>query len=351
MPLFTDTAPRLASPVISLPAGQVWAPPAGWYYMNTYRTIDFQRYDAVSQIWRYAGDESIPTDVVYFDGLTTRLANTTGCVVAAIVTSGGSGYTTAPTVTPSAGAAVMTAILGGAISTVATITNAGSNYQYPPLLWFPDPPAPGVRAAGTITITSGTISAVTITEQGAGYTLPPNPVVINDYRDTVGANGAVSVAITGAGTVTAVLVNNHGNPITSGTVPTLSFSSGAAAATAVMDWCVTSASITTAGSGYTNAAGSIMVTGAGGAATATPALTGTDVNVNFSRWRPANIQVTTTGAGALSAIAQIVDPGRYQAVPTPAVDAAQNSPSAAGVFTLTMGGVSGTAFLTPAQPL
>lgn len=351
MGLFSDAAPRVPSAQFTLAPGQTHRPDLGWYWYKPGRVASLQRFDPVAQIWRYPGDDQAALNLIYSDGNTTRFANTTGCAVAAVVTTAGSGYLPAspPSVTPSAGASTWNAIVGGALSTASIITVAGSGYTYAPLIWIEQPPSPGVQAEAIATIANGSISAVTVTQQGAGYLAPPNVVVLNDWRDTTGYGGQVAFSLTGAGTITAVLCTNHGNPITSGTVPTLTFGSGSAAATVVMDWSVTSVSITTAGAGYTSAAGAITATGAGGYVSATPAYIGGGASVGLERWRPASVDVTTNASGGLSAVAAIIDPGHYQSVPTPSIAAAAQSPSTVGVLTFAMGGVNGSVFLSPAQ--
>lgn len=347
MALFTDAAPRVPSPVLTLAPGQTFAPPLGWYWFRGSNNSSIQRFDPVAQLWRSTGHDTNLERMLYFDGITTRIANPTGCAVAGSVTTAGSGYTTPPSVTASAGGSAWTAIVGGAISTAAVIGVAGSGYQYPPLLWIEQPPNPGTQATGVITISGGTISAVSITDQGAGYIFPPNVAVLNDWRDTVGYGGAVSVSLTGAGTITAVVCNNHGNPITSGTVPTLAFGSGSAVATVVMDWSIQSTSITTAGAGYTSAAGALTATGAGGFVNATPTYLGSASAVNSMRWWPGVLDVTTNSSGGMTAVTTI-DGGRYQGIPTPVITAAQ-PPTTTGVLAFTMGGSNATVFLMPAQ--
>jgi hypothetical protein len=349
MGLFSDSAPRLPSNTIQLAAGQVFVPAAGWYYFKPGRVCNVQRYDPVGELWRYAGDELAAFNSFYFDGTNVRIANTSGCVVGVQLTTAGSGYTTPPTVTAAAGSAVFQAIVGGAVSTAATIAVAGSGYTYPPLLWIEQPPQPGIQATGYTTISSGTISAVTITQQGAGYIFPPNVAVINDFRDTAGSGGQVTVALTGSGTVTGVLVTNHGNPITSGTVPALTFSSGSAAGTAIMNWGVQSVSISAAGAGYTSAAATVNATGTGGYITTTPSYLGAESAVSLERYRPATLVVSTNSSGGLVTPVAIVDPGQYQSVPTPAIDAAAQNYSTVGTLTFVMGGNPGAFYLSPAQ--
>ena len=349
MPLFSDAAPRTGSPLIRLEAGQVYVPPQGWYFVSA-GVVNIQKFDSRAGVWRYAGDPGNNMDTSYFDGLSIRLANTSGCAVAAVLTTAGSGYTASPTVTASAGGSTWTAIVGGAISTTVTIAAAGSGYLYPPILLIEQPPFPGIQATGYCTIASGTISAVTIDNQGAGYLYPPQVTVLNDARDTAGYGGAVTVGITGAQTVTAVVCTNHGNPITSNTVPTLTFAGGggsSAAATALMDWSVTSVSVSAAGAGYTSAAAAITATGAGGYNTASPAYVGTDTSLDMMRWRAANVAMTTNSSGGMTTNV-IIDGGRYMANPTPVLIAAQTY-TTVGTLVFTMGGVNSTVLLWPAQ--
>jgi hypothetical protein len=324
-------------------------PPQGWYFYRPSRYSDLQRYDPRARLWRQAGDDGQSPGLVYFDGTTIRLANPTGCAVAAVVTTAGSAYATAPTVTASAGGSKWTAILGGAISTLGVINTGGAGYVYPPMLWIEQPPQPGVQAGGYISITNGTISAITITEQGAGYLFPPLVEVINDPRDITGYGGNVSVNLTGSGTVTAVVCNDHGNPITSGTVPTLAFGSGSAAATVVMDWCVNSVSVTTAGAGY-GVSAAVTLSAAGGFVTATPSYLGGFSSVGVSKWRAAIIDMATAAStGALTSTYSIIDGGRYQSVPFPVITSAGLALGTGGVLVFTMGGQNAALYLQPAQ--
>lgn len=346
MALFSDAAPRAGSPIFVLAPGEVYIPPAGWY--NSYPGLaNTQRYDARASIWRQAGDPGNNMDTTYYDGQTIRIANTTGCAIAAIVTTAGSGYTTAPTVTPSAGGSVWTAVVGGALSTTVVINTPGAGYVYPPLVLIEQPPAPGVMALATATISNGTVSAITVTSQGAGYLYPPNVAIVNDSRDTSGYGAQATASLTGAGTITAVLCNNHGNPIVSGTVPTLAFSSGSAAATVLMDWVITSVSITAAGAGYTSAAANVTALGAGGYTAAAPAYVGTSVTTDLIKYRPATVAITTNASGGLAS-AVVADGGRYLSVPTPAIVGAQTY-TTVGTLTFTMGGTNTNVLLWPSQ--
>src|SRR5208282_4809890 len=105
--------------------------------------------------------------------------------------------------------------------------------------------------------TSGCAVGALLTAAGSGYTFPPTVSFFNDPRDSTGANASAVATITGAGTVAAVLCLNHGVS-TAGVVPTLTFSGGggsSAAATAIMNFAITAYAVSTAGAGYTAAAG------------------------------------------------------------------------------------------------
>ena len=77
-------------------------------------------------------------------------------------------------------------------------------------------------------MTSGAISSVTVTNQGAGYLAAPIITIINDPRDLTGSGAALSTALTGAGTITGLLCLNHGTALTA--VPTLTFTGGGGSA-------------------------------------------------------------------------------------------------------------------------
>ncbi|RJO61187.1 MAG: hypothetical protein C4542_07060 [Dehalococcoidia bacterium] len=93
--------------------------------------------------------------------------------VTVIVTNGGSGYTSAPTVSFSGGGG--TGISGTAVITTGvysiTVTNGGSGYTSAPQVSLTG--GGGSGATATATITSGGVSTITINYQGKGYTSAP----------------------------------------------------------------------------------------------------------------------------------------------------------------------------------
>lgn len=200
------------------------------------------------------------------DGANFRISNLTGCVMGGVVTTAGSGYTSPPVVTTSAGGATLTAIVGGLVNTVQSLpANAGSGYTIPPRLVIAAPPPGGVQATGHTTLSGGAVNAIVIDNQGAGYTTPPFAFFVTDPNDTgsaiVGAgatvntglgsiNNGMTLSLTGAGTIAAVVMNNPGLPQTS--TPNIVFSGGGgsgAVATAIMNYSVTGYTVTGGGTG------------------------------------------------------------------------------------------------------
>jgi hypothetical protein len=321
---------------------------AGAMYLKGGRFTDLQLFDPIMQIWRNQGDDGNAMRHIYTDGGNIRLANSTGCAVAATVTTAGSSYTTVPTVTASAGGSVWRAVLGPLVSTTVTINSGGSTYTYPPIVVIDAPPAGGVPATGYATLSGTTVSTITITNQGAGYSGGvPNIRLVTDPRDTTGSGAVATAALTGANTVAAVLCVDFGNPITSGTVPTLTFGSGSAAATALMNWGVQTYSVTTAGAGYGTSA-YIGATGVGPTTVASPAYTNPDIQDNYVRVRQANIWVPTNASGGLvTAGSVIVDGGVYRGIPTPAYQLPLAAATTVGALAFTMGGFNDTVFVQP----
>lgn len=336
-----------ATTVMSLSAGLSQLVPAGSWGAGTGLYSSLQEFDPTTGIWRNIGNDAGTTfRWLNSDGVNFRLANQTGCVVGALVTTAGAGYTSAPVITDNGGTATYQAIIGGAVNTAVTIQNGGTSYTYPPQIVLSAPPAPGVQATATCTISAGVINAVTIVNQGAGYgNNAPTISVINDPRDTTGSGANITCVLTGAGTVTAIVVTNHGTPVT--TVPTLTFTGGGftstAVATAIMCWTVTAMTVTSAGSGY---AGTVLVTALGGFPATAPSYTNTYIQSLLVRQRPAYIGAGLT-AGAISTGGNtIYDGGIFPGTPTGYVAGFATGSAALPGFT--MGGVTDTVLLIAA---
>lgn len=255
------------------------------------------------------------------------------------VTNGGSGYSTAPTVTftggGGTGAAAIAVVQNGAVTAV-TITNRGSGYTSAPTIGFTGGGGSAAAATAvrgelaTITVTNygsgGTITSISVTNGGSGYTSAPTV----SFTDSSGSTATATATISG-GKVTAVTVTNAGKNYSSNTVvnfsggggsgatatinrgtgyinlPTINISgtgTGAAATAIISDGLLIGVQITSRGTGYT-AAPTVTVTGAeatGATATATATtdqIVSATVTAGGSGYGPV---VTISGGGGSGAV-------------------------------------------------
>ena len=299
-----------------LGAGSTRIVPAGTWLVTTGLYSCIQEYDPIQGQWTWPGggyaNDSGPF-YINSDGFNYRVANLCGTIVGATVTTAGSAYTTAPTVSfANAAGAAATAIVGGAVSTTVTVTNAGVGYLWNPIVFLDSPPqGAGYQATATCTIGTGsTVSSVTINNQGAGYVNVPNIYFINDPRDTVGSGAAAVATLTGAGTVTQLLITNIGTANTT-LQPTITFSSGSAVAFPIMVRTISAlGTMTNIGSGYT---GNVLIQAYGNGYTgAANILTNPRWTTNLVRTRVASIQAGVQTATSLtSAGASIFDGGIF----------------------------------------
>ena len=347
-----------ATNVWDLVAGQVQTLPAGALFVRTGLYTTIQQFDPIPGIWRTIGGgvNGGGGEVIMSDGVNYRVANQTGSAVGALLTTAGSAYTTAPTVTASAGGSIWKAFVGGAVSTTVTISNAGTAYTYPPQVIFSAPaPGTGIQATGFATLSGGTVSGVTVVDQGAGYTVAPTITFVNDPREGVngvsaGYNAAAIATLTGSGTITGVVCLDHGQG-TLTSVPTLAFSSGSAAATAIMCWSITAFAVGTAGAGLsaTNFQLSALdIPSTTAAAYLNPSTQyGTAAyNWGLVRQRAANIIGTVTAGAITTTTPRYVDGGIYTTAPVAVVNANASIVTTAPVATLTMGGLNDRVYVT-----
>src|SRR5208337_1775583 len=248
------------------------------------------------------------------------------------------------TITPSAGASTWNAIVGGAVSSTMTFTgtvfngglpnqnggaqslsafgqgsaaggitaSGGSLYTKPPIIVFTPPlnqgAQPYILPTAICTISGGVINAITVVDQGAGLLSLPGVSVIPQPGDTTGGGAVIGWVFgqtgtaglgvgTGGGSILAMWPNTYGPAVTA--VPTFTFSpASTTAATAIMNFSVTSITNTTPGSGYT-AAYSVWV---GGVVVATSA---TNVSTRYAQIIstpvfPPVVVAATTGVTTLS---------------------------------------------------
>lgn len=336
------------STIFALQAGAMRLIPSGTWNIGLGPFSCIQQYDAVQGQWQTIGGESSVLHYINSDGVNYRVANLVGCVVGGMVTTAGTLYLASapPTITLTAGAAVATAVIGGAVSTSVTVTNGGTNYLYPPLI-FIDPPnyglGSGLAATGYATLSGTTLSTITIDNQGAGYTYVPMIYVIPDPRDATGAGATAVATLTGAGTLTGILITNPGTPLA--TLPTFTITAttgSGAVATAIMVRTISAYTVSIAGSGYS---GTVVISAVGNGISGSPSLTNPKYTTNLVRTRAATI-IGVLSSGALTASGQtVLDGGIY----------AGSSPTAtilagiAGTGTFTAGSV-GFTWAVPTTP-
>lgn len=338
---------------LSLPAGAAIHIPAGAYRVQPGPYSQMQVKDPITGLWSTISQQTNLDTTVVSDGQNYRICNLSGCAIGGFITNVGSGYTSAPVVTASSGASTWTAIVGGAVNATVTITTAGTGYLFPPILFIDPPPAGGIQATATCTISAGAINAVTVVNQGAGYATVPLITIVNDPRDTAGSGGVLTINATlaGAQTITGLLCTGRGTPLTS--VPTLTFTGGggsAAAATVVMCFTATGFTVSNGGAVYGNAQ-PFLVLAAGGVV---PGSAGANINPQLDRSllvpRMGVITGTSTAGGAVTATgAVIADGGLFEAVPTGFIVASGTGalPTTTAIVVITVGGVTDTSYIYP----
>ncbi len=334
-----------ASNLLSIPAGGSYIIPAGTWDITVGPYTGIQEYDPITTIWRAIGNDGQSVRYQNSDGVNFRVANQTGTVVGAQVTTAGTGYTSRPTITDNGGSATYLPLIGGLINTSITITNGGRNYTYPPIVTIDAPPSPGVQATATCTISSGAVNAITVVNQGAGYANAPGVYFTNDPRDVTGTNAAATSTLTGAGTIAAIVVTNNGTAVSS--VPTLTFSGGggsSGAATALMDFTTTAYTVTSAGSGYV---GNVLITGLGGTPSAAlSSYTNPAIQTGLVRTRPAFYGGALSSTGVTTAGQTLYDGGAFAGVPTGYVAGYTGTTNtSAALVSFTVGGVTDTVLI------
>ena len=134
--------------------------------------------------------------------------------------------------------------------TGVTISNRGSGYTSAPTVSFKPYPdngtGTGTGAAATATI-DGRVASITIVNGGSGYTAPTVTLTGG------GGTGALATATTSSGVITGIAVTTAGTGYTSAPTVVISGQAGAGAAgTAIFTKVVSGITVTAAGSGYAN---------------------------------------------------------------------------------------------------
>ena len=346
-----------SSNVMTLPGGAVFNVPAGNYYIDLSPNVIVQYQDPVNSLWALPRSGYLGRmQMVKSDGFTCRVANLTGCPVVAVVTATGSGYPTSGTTCTSSGTGGSTweVVVGGQLS-VSTVSVAGGGYGVPPIVMIPVPPSPGVQATAYTTIASGTVSGVTLNNVGAGYptsgvtaVIVPSPFDPNVIAGNAITQATVVLGVVGAGSVSAVLCTNPGNPVSSASVPTLTISGtggSAATATAYQMCTLTSVSVVSDGAGYT---GGGYLTTVGGIPSATAVVTNPLSESRDFIPRAASILMAAPAGASISSASAIYDGGLYIGTPTAVLTGLDAIPTSVASVSLIVGSAVGTFRIQPA---
>ncbi len=293
---------RPAASFGTAPAGGIAAAAANTTTTGTFLSVSSVNFTN-SASGRYVTQASVSIGAAPAGG-TTATATAVMKVGSAAVTSGGTGYTSAPTVTISGGGgsgATATATLNNTTVSFITITNGGTGYTSQPTVTITGGGGSGATAVaflnvGSVTVTnpgsgytarpsvtfsapsSGTpttgsallsVTNIVLSNAGAGYTTVPGVSIT--AAPSGGTTATATAALSNVGGVYALTLTNGGSGYTSS--PTVAFSGGSgtgATANSKITESVTAVDVTNGGSGYTSAptVGFVAVNGSGAAGTA-----------------------------------------------------------------------------------
>lgn len=312
--------------------------------------------DPVTGVWRSVdANRGQPMHISSNGSQNFRIANLTGCPVAAIIAGGGTGFAQATaTITANVGGSTWQAIVGGSLS-VSTISVAGANYTVPPLVMIPVPPNPGVQATAHAILASGTVSSIVLDNVGAGYisaptaVLEPHPFDVNAGTIT---QATVVFALVNAGKITAALCTNNGASLATLSALTLTAAGGAGSGATITPQIlqtVTLASVVAGGAAWGTATAFAAVTAAGGGGNTSVSAIGNPA-IEMTGFRPRQAIITgTCNAGGTITAATILDGGLF--LSAPAVGAAIASggtiPTTLASVALTTGGIYDTVLVQP----
>jgi hypothetical protein len=345
---------------IGLSGGDTLVIPAGEWIIENGPNSVIQHLDPITGTWRDYSARSGQPETLFSDGFTRRVANLTGCPIGAVVSGGGTGYAQATaSITSNLGGSLWTAVVGGSL-TVSSIINPGSGFTIKPIVLIPDPPTAaangigGVPAIATCTLTNATVSAVSLSNVGAGYTaatvsalLVPSPFDPNLGSIT---NGTVNFILTNTGLITAALCTNNGAPLATLSALTLTASGGAgsgATIAPVILQCILSAGVVAGGTVWGDATHPALITTVGGLPASVSAIGNSAVEFTGSRPRQAVISGTCNSGGTITAVA-IQDAGLFYGTPTVAITAGNGLiPLTAASVTVVMGSNIDTVMIQP----
>jgi hypothetical protein len=357
-----DAPLDLGNAYIGLPPGEAVVLPAGEWIVEPGSVSELQYLDPITGTWRGIAAVRGQQQTVNSDGFTRRIANLTGCPVGAVVAGGGTLYSQATaSIAANLGGSVWQAVVGGSL-TVSTIINPGAGFTIRPLVLIPDPPSVsangvgGVPAIATCTLANATVTAVALSNVGAGYTaatisalLVPSPFDPNLGSIT---NGTVLFTLTNSGLITAALCTNNGAPLATLSALTLTASGGAgtgATITPVILQTVLSGGVVAGGGGWGLVALPALITTVGGLPASVSAAVIGNPTVEFTGYRPRQLVASGTcnSGGTITAVV-IQDPGLFVGTPSVViVPGGGTLTTTLASVTLVMGSTIDTVFLQP----
>ena len=347
---------------ICLAPGENIVIPAGDWHIATGGYLVFQFKDPVTGLWTFSSGAAYNrgTNFVKSDGFNARIANLTGCPVAATISSQGASYVqSTTTVVATGGTSTWQPIVGGALAfTGGSVASVGAGYGIAPLCIIPMPPnasnnangVGGIPAAAYVGISSGTVvlTGVTFTNPGAGYpTAPANLSLLPVPTDPNLATGitlaTAAFSLTNSGQLTAVLCTNPGVPITPANI-TLTVAGAGVTGTvsAVVMQTITAATVSGAGVGY----------GAGSPAFASGGVPPQGTITNgpdflYLSWFPRPVNISF-GAATAAAPGTIYDGGLFLAAPTAAFPPTLGATGTVATVAFVMGSRPDMATIQPA---
>jgi hypothetical protein len=302
---------------IALVGGQQVPIPAGDWYVSLGQYLWLEYYDPVQTLWVSvaSGTNTYGPLFVKSDGFNFRITNRLACPVGGVVLASSGSFVQATTsITVSTGNSTWIPFVGGAYS-VSSIIGVGAGYGVPPIVIIPAPPPAssntngvgGRQAIAYAVMGSGTLTTVSMVDQGAGYpggvtvVLQPNPT---DPNLSVGITLAtVAFSTVFAGSITGLICTNPGNPIANPTTCSISVAGAGGGATVnpVMLVTATLASVSVGGAGF-GLAGYVSAGFAGGQYPTQVFANTRESNNIFMRPRPGQIRLTVSGTnGSIAA--------------------------------------------------
>jgi len=300
-------------------------------------TIEYANVGNQSATLTFLG-ETIPTGYTFVGGSSSANCNAQN-VISATVTSGGSGYTSAPTVSITGGGgtgATATAVLTGTTVTGIIITNPGnSNYTSTPTIGFSGGGGTGAAATAVVGVactTLGTLTAGTTNTRNIAFSIAAGAAAVSTDTATINASNAASASATfdvtkqsntcatsiyywrstrGNVSTASTYAVGYVNITSAGTLyssaPAVSFTGGGgsgAAGTAVGNATggVAGVNVTNGGSGYSTAP-TVGFTGGGGSGAAATAFLTNDQYLAQTTAGPSDFTISKT-VNALAELAR-----------------------------------------------